>query len=81
MPRALIPLASVAVAPGKSMFMKVKARAVAGMPRRRRTAPTTTAIRSSKMECLNGRILVFIYAVFTKNLGGLSRKLLRKIPA
>src|SRR5260370_22330080 len=70
-PRGLIPEASVLVAPGTSMVVKVKARAAAGVQRRMRTAPRRTAIRSSKVECPNG-IFAFIYAVFTKNPGGLS---------
>src|SRR6266478_5514352 len=74
MTRGLIPLASVAVAPGKSRVMKVKARAAVGVPTTIRTAPTMAAVQSSDVEFLNGRFVVFICAEFTKNLACLSRQ-------
>src|SRR6266550_1271644 len=74
MPRGSIPLASVAVAPGKSRVMKVKARAAVGVPTSIRTAPTMAAVQSSDVEFLNGRFVVFICAEFTKNLACLSRQ-------
>jgi hypothetical protein len=68
----LIPLASVAVAPGTSIVMKVNARAAVGVPTSMRTAPTTTAVESSDVEFLSGRFVVFIRAAFTKNPDGSS---------